>query len=189
MDLRRAGRLPRPHFSLGTGPAGNLVSSVGDLGRFLSFLFAEGRGPAGAVVKPETLRSMIEPQRGKPGTSAGFGLGFAISKLEDECRIGHNGAVYGFATDVQALPDAKLGVVVIATADCANGVASEIADDRAADDALGAERTPLATLWLHQRRFTRERARALSRALRERQTTPSTSSSEVASSCSVHSRG
>jgi CubicO group peptidase (beta-lactamase class C family)/D-alanyl-D-alanine dipeptidase len=119
--------LATPTFLLGTGPAGNLVSSVGDMGRFLSFLFAQGRGPAGVVVKAETLRSMIEPQRGKPGQPGGFGLGFAISTLEDERRIGHNGAVYGFATDVQALPDSKLGVIVIATADCANGVASEVA--------------------------------------------------------------
>ena len=59
--------LATPTFLLGTGPAGNLVSSVDDLGRFLSFLFAHGRGLARAVVKPETLRSMIEPQGGKPG--------------------------------------------------------------------------------------------------------------------------
>ena len=52
---------------------------------------------------------MIEPNRGKPGESGGFGLGFAISKLDHERRIGHNGAVYGYATDVQALPDSQAG--------------------------------------------------------------------------------
>ncbi len=35
-----------PTFLLGTGPAGNLVSSVVDLGRFLSFLFAGGSSAA-----------------------------------------------------------------------------------------------------------------------------------------------
>ncbi|HEX4069965.1 MAG TPA: serine hydrolase domain-containing protein, partial [Planctomycetaceae bacterium] len=114
-----------PTFLLGTGPAGNLVSSANDLGRFISFLFAGGRGPSGVVVQPQTLRSMIEPSTA--GESAGFGLGFAISKLDGERRIGHNGAVYGFATDVQALPDSRLGVVVITSADCANGIASHIA--------------------------------------------------------------
>jgi CubicO group peptidase (beta-lactamase class C family)/D-alanyl-D-alanine dipeptidase len=119
--------LATPTFLLGTGPAGNLVSSVNDMGRFLSFLFAHGRGTTGAVIKPETLKSMIEPQRGEPGQRGGFGLGFAISRLDDERRIGHNGAVYGFATDLQALPDSKLGAIVITTADCANGAASEVA--------------------------------------------------------------
>ena len=116
-----------PTFLLGTGPAGNLVSSVSDLGRFVSFLFAGGRGPSAAVVKPETLRSMIQPAPAKAGEPAGFGLGFAISKLDGERRIGHNGAVYGFATDVQALPDSRLGVIVITSADCANGIASHVA--------------------------------------------------------------
>jgi CubicO group peptidase (beta-lactamase class C family)/D-alanyl-D-alanine dipeptidase len=113
-----------PTFLLGTGPAGNLVSSANDLGRFLSFVFAQGRGASGSVIKPETLRAMIEPQR---GAAAGFGLGFVISTLDGERRVGHNGAVYGFATDVQALPDAKLGAVVITTADCANGIATRLA--------------------------------------------------------------
>ena len=36
--------LATPTFLLGTGPAGNLVSTVNDLGRFLSVLFADGRG-------------------------------------------------------------------------------------------------------------------------------------------------
>jgi CubicO group peptidase (beta-lactamase class C family)/D-alanyl-D-alanine dipeptidase len=116
-----------PTFQLGTGPAGNLVSTVIDLGRFVSFLFAGGRGTKGAVVAPETIRLMTEPQLGRPGESPPFGLGFALSTLENERCIGHGGAVYGFATEVLALPDTKLGVVVIATADCANGVAGHIA--------------------------------------------------------------
>ena len=117
-----------PTFLLGTGPAGNLVSSVVDLGRFLSFLFASGASPQGNLIKPETLRAMIEPQRAKPGEAPGYGLGFAISKLEKERRIGHGGAIYGFATEVQALPDAKLGAIVVATADCANGFTQHVAE-------------------------------------------------------------
>ncbi len=117
-----------PTFLLGTGPAGNLVSSVVDLGRFLSFLFASGASPQGNLIKPETLRAMIEPQLAKPGESPGFGLGFAISTLEKERRIGHGGAIYGFATEVQALPGAKLGAIVVATADCANGFTQHVAE-------------------------------------------------------------
>jgi len=117
-----------PTFLLGTGPAGNLVSTVADLGRFLSFVFAQGRGSTGVVIKPETVRSMIQPPPGKGGESPSFGLGFAISKLDGERRIGHGAAVYGFATEVEALPDAKLGVVVITAVDCANGVARRVVE-------------------------------------------------------------
>ncbi len=117
-----------PTFLLGTGPAGNMVSTVVDLGRFASMLFAEGRGPKGMLLNPETFRSMMEPQLGRPGETPGFGLGFALSKLDDERQIGHSGAVYGFATDLEALPDVKLGAIVIAAADCANGITRHVAE-------------------------------------------------------------
>jgi CubicO group peptidase (beta-lactamase class C family)/D-alanyl-D-alanine dipeptidase len=117
-----------PTFLLGTGPAGNMVSSVVDLGRFVSFLFAQGRASDKVVLTPETLRLMTEPPPDKPDASSGFGLGFALSKFDGERRVGHGGAVYGFATEVEALLDAKLGVVVITTADCANGVARHVAE-------------------------------------------------------------
>jgi D-alanyl-D-alanine dipeptidase/CubicO group peptidase (beta-lactamase class C family) len=118
-----------PAFLLGTSPAGNLVSTVTDLGRFLGFLFGGGRGSGGKeLIKAETLRSMAEPQLGNKGESPSFGLGFAISKLDGHVCIGHSGAVYGFATDVQALPAEKLGAIVIITVDCANGIARHVAE-------------------------------------------------------------
>ena len=61
-----------PTFLLGTGPAGNLVSSVVDLGHFLSFLFADGSAATGRLIKAETLRAMIEPQLGKTWRNAGL---------------------------------------------------------------------------------------------------------------------
>jgi CubicO group peptidase (beta-lactamase class C family)/D-alanyl-D-alanine dipeptidase len=120
-----------PVFALGTGPAGNLVSTVTDLGKFISFLFAEGRaaGVAGAVVKPETLHSMIETRPTAAGKTSTFGLGFAVSSIDGQIRIGHNGAIYGFATELEALPNHKLGVVVMASLDCANGLTQYIAEN------------------------------------------------------------
>jgi serine beta-lactamase-like protein LACTB len=117
-----------PTFELGVAPAGCLYSTVNDLGRFLSFLFARGKGPDGAIVKPETLEQMWTPQFVKKGSKSGFGLGFLVSEFEGRRRVGHGGAIYGFATDVSALPDDKLGVVVIAARDCANAVTGRIAD-------------------------------------------------------------
>lgn len=112
-----------PTFMLGTGPAGNLYSSVIDLGSFLSAIFAGGK-----VLRPETLQKMWSPQFAKTEDSRSFGLGFALSKLDGHRRIGHGGAVYGFATELEALPDQKLGVVVATTLDVANSVTSRIAE-------------------------------------------------------------
>jgi CubicO group peptidase (beta-lactamase class C family)/D-alanyl-D-alanine dipeptidase len=117
-----------PRFALGMAPAGSLYSTVTDLGRFLSALFAGGKGTNGRVLRPETLEQMWTPQFAKPGEQTGFGIGFALGRLEGRRRIGHGGAIYGFATELAALPDEKLGVVVITSVDCANSVAHRIAD-------------------------------------------------------------
>ena len=57
-----------------------------------------------------------------------FGIGFHISQLDGHRKIGHGGAVYGFATQLEALPDERLGVVAVASLDVSNGVVERIAD-------------------------------------------------------------
>jgi CubicO group peptidase (beta-lactamase class C family)/D-alanyl-D-alanine dipeptidase len=117
-----------PTFALGTAPAGNMYATTGDLGRFLAVLFAGGKGKNGVVLRPETLEEMYRVQFDPPGTKRGFGLGFAVHEVHGRRCVGHNGAVYGFATVLQALPGEKLGVAVVTTKDCANGVAKKLAD-------------------------------------------------------------
>src|SRR5207302_553362 len=116
-----------PTFSLGIAPAGSMYSTVTDLGRFLSVLFAGGRGADGAILKPETLAQMWTPQFAKPGEKTGFGIGFHLTELEGCKSIGHGGAIYGFATDLEGLPEEKLGVAAVASKDCANAVVNHIA--------------------------------------------------------------
>ncbi|MDR3623365.1 MAG: serine hydrolase [Paludisphaera borealis] len=117
-----------PTFPLGTEPAGNLRSSVVDLGRMMSVLFDGGKGAGGAIVKPETLQAMWTEQFPGAASTRSFGLGFTLERFEGHERIGHGGAIYGFATDLSALPDAKIGVAVVVTKDCANATAKRISD-------------------------------------------------------------
>ncbi|HVS35181.1 MAG TPA: serine hydrolase [Gemmataceae bacterium] len=120
---------PAPTFTLGENPAGGLFTTVNDLSRFLSMLFAGGKAGDNVLVKPETLEQMWKPQYAKnPGDDRSFGIGFVVGQLDGRRRVGHGGAVYGFATEMDALPDDKLGVVVVASRDGANGVTSHIAD-------------------------------------------------------------
>lgn len=111
-----------PTFDLGLQPAGNLASTVLDQSRFLSALFADGQGAHGRILRPETLQSMTQPQADGP-----FGLGFHVGSFKGTRLIGHDGAVYGFVTSFLALPEEKLGVVVVATTDCASEVVSPTA--------------------------------------------------------------
>ena len=118
-----------PTFELGMAPAGCMYSTVLDLARFESVLFNQGRGPNAQVLKPETLQKMWTPQFAQPGATSGYGIGFRISQLEGHREIGHGGAIYGFATQLAALPDEKLGVVTVTTIDAANAVTSHVAQE------------------------------------------------------------
>ncbi len=120
---------PAPTFALGIAPAGCMYSTADDLGRFLMAIFAGGKGPNGTILKPETLAEMMRVQfPARSGDTRGFGLGFSLGRFQGHRRIGHGGAIYGFATELAALPDQKLGAVVIASRDCANAVTTRITD-------------------------------------------------------------
>jgi CubicO group peptidase (beta-lactamase class C family)/D-alanyl-D-alanine dipeptidase/sugar lactone lactonase YvrE len=118
-----------PTFGLGTGPAGNLYSTVVDLSRFLMALFNEGRAPVGRLLKPETLKQMWTAPPDAGGEVRKFGIGFVVGQLDGHLRVGHGGAIYGFATELAALPDQKLGAVVVASKDGANAVTKRVADE------------------------------------------------------------
>jgi serine beta-lactamase-like protein LACTB len=120
---------PAPTFELGMSPAGCMYSTVLDLAKFQSCLFAEGKLDEKRLIKPETLAEMLKPQYAKTPDQRGFGLGFSIGELDGLKRVGHGGAVYGFATEFAALPSEKLGVIVIASRDSANAVCTRIANE------------------------------------------------------------
>src|SRR5205823_3144742 len=120
---------PAPTFELGMAPAGCMYTTVNDLGRFLSALFAGGKGSGGQVIEAKTLEQMWTPQSVEGGAKNEFGIGFKIADLAGRKRVGHGGAIYGFATELAALPAEKLGVVVVTSRDVSNGVTRHVANE------------------------------------------------------------
>ncbi|MEM1247020.1 MAG: serine hydrolase [Acidobacteriota bacterium] len=114
---------PAPDFPLGMAPAGSLYTSLEDLGLFIRALLR----PEG-IVSDESLAEMLTPQFAPEGATEGFGLGFRVDTFEGERRIGHGGAIYGFATQLAVLPESGLGVTVVATKDFGNAAATRLAD-------------------------------------------------------------
>jgi CubicO group peptidase (beta-lactamase class C family)/D-alanyl-D-alanine dipeptidase len=122
-------RFEAPTFQLGVGPAGSLYTSVLDLSRFISVLLAGGVLPNGnRLLRRTTLDTMWAPQYAEAGATRGFGIGFGLGNLDGHRTVGHGGAIYGFATTLQALPDDSLGVVVVATLHVMNPVTDDIAE-------------------------------------------------------------
>jgi CubicO group peptidase (beta-lactamase class C family)/D-alanyl-D-alanine dipeptidase len=122
-------RTDAPTFELGMGPCGSMYSTVTDLGRFLEIMFARGAvGSDGRrVLASATIDSMWTPQFAPRGSRNGYGIGFRIGELSGRRLIGHDGAIYGFATTLLGMPGDSLGVVVVATLDGANAVTDRIA--------------------------------------------------------------
>jgi CubicO group peptidase (beta-lactamase class C family)/D-alanyl-D-alanine dipeptidase len=117
-----------PTFQLGMAPAGSMYSTVNDLGRFVGVLLAHGKTANGAILKPATLEQMWSPQFPNPGGRV-FGLGFIVRSLDGHRLVGHGGAIYGFATTVDLLPEDKMGVVLVATRDAVNAVTERIGEE------------------------------------------------------------
>ncbi len=118
-----------PSFQLGMAPAGCMYSSVLDLSKFVSMLLAGGEASSGRILKPETLHTMWQPQFSDGKDGDGFGIGFRLQNFDGRRLVGHGGAIYGFATELEALPDDKLGVAVVTTMDSANSVMTKIANE------------------------------------------------------------
>jgi serine beta-lactamase-like protein LACTB len=118
-----------PTFELGEAPAGCMYSTVLDLAKFQSCLFADGAVNGKPFIKPETIAEMFRPQFATKDTKSGFGLGFMLSEFEGKPRVSHGGAIYGFATTFAALPGEKLGAIVVSSRDVSNAVMTRIADD------------------------------------------------------------
>jgi serine beta-lactamase-like protein LACTB len=118
-----------PTFELGEAPAGCMYSTVLDLAKFQSCLFAGGKVSGKQFIKPATITEMFRPQFAEKDAKSGFGLGFMVGEFEGKPRISHGGAIYGFATTFAALPGEKLGVIVVSSRDVSNAVMTRIADD------------------------------------------------------------
>jgi len=115
-------KIPTPNWRFGYVPAAELRSTVVDLVKFARSWFP---GATQRVLSTDAQASMWQlPPRQK----SGGGLGFFVSRLEGNLRVGHGGAVYGFASTLAALPEQGLAVAVVSTKDFANSVSEELAD-------------------------------------------------------------
>lgn len=121
-------RFEAPNFLLGTGPAGNLYSSVTDLSKFMMCIFEGGSLDGQQIISSNVLEAMLTPQKELDGTPQSFGIGFHIQDLDGYQKVGHGGAIYGFSTQLEALPERKIGVVAASALDGSNGVVGRLSD-------------------------------------------------------------
>jgi CubicO group peptidase (beta-lactamase class C family) len=93
-------------------PAAELWSTVGDLGRWASFVAA----PDPAVLSADTVEEMCHPQvmYDLDGWTLGWGLGFMLHRRGDRVLVGHDGAMPGFLAGFAVRRPEQTGAVVLA---------------------------------------------------------------------------
>ncbi len=101
-------------------PAGALWSNAHDMARYMITELNEGISPDGErVVSAENLQITWEPQVEVTATVS-YGLGWLVGEYHGLQMIWHNGNTFGFTSDFMFLPEADLGIVVLANARLAN---------------------------------------------------------------------
>jgi len=118
-------RFRAPTFELGMAPAGCMYAPITDLGIFMTVMFNNGKGAKGQVLRWKTLEEMWTPQFDS-GPNQGYGIGFGISEQSGYKRVGHGGAIYGFATQLYMLPELKLGAASTTSVDVSNSITRRI---------------------------------------------------------------
>ncbi len=116
-------------------PAGGLNSSAADISRFIRMVLAEGEFEGRRVLTAESVREMLRPQNLHVPLDLSFrtGLGWALGGLGriDMRNAGpvahHAGATIYHRAQLIVLPEAKLGVVVLANGATDQNVVSAVA--------------------------------------------------------------
>jgi CubicO group peptidase (beta-lactamase class C family) len=95
-------------------PAGGAWSNVLELGRFVVTQLQRGVAPDGTrVVSAANLEATWEPRVAvAPGFS--YGLGWIVGDYMDQPLLFHTGGTLGYNAEVSFLPEAGLGVAVVA---------------------------------------------------------------------------
>jgi CubicO group peptidase (beta-lactamase class C family) len=99
-------------------PNGALMSTVGDLAKFLSFELGEGPW----IIKKETQDDNFSRTYSATGAlNSGYGIGFQSSRRGTLVAIGHGGSTAGFLSAALVDRVSKTGVIVLRNADGGGG--------------------------------------------------------------------
>jgi CubicO group peptidase (beta-lactamase class C family) len=103
-------------------PSGGLWSNVLDMGAYMAAWMNGGE----ALVSAEQRDLMWTPQV-PISAQASYGLGWILSQYKNQRMIGHGGNTIGFTSTFEFLPEARLGVIVLANGRGANALTDVVA--------------------------------------------------------------
>lgn len=116
-------------------PAGGLNSSVSEMSRFMSMVFAGGVSGGQQIIQEKTLAEMLRPQNSAVTLDFDTQVGLAWwlnSKGKPQLENGgtiasHNGSTGLFHSQMYLLPAHKMGVIVLSNSSSAGGMVEHVA--------------------------------------------------------------
>lgn len=111
--LKRGKVTPVPYLDVVVKGAGAVLSSVNDMTRYMVALLNGGEQNHTAVLKPETLRMMMEPHYQIDNRLPAMGLSFWLGHIANHRIVHHSGGWPGFVSCMLLAPDDNLGVVLL----------------------------------------------------------------------------
>jgi CubicO group peptidase (beta-lactamase class C family) len=114
---------PLPYFEvMPPSPAGGMSTTGADVGRFMLALLDSSRMSDTGVIRPETMRQMMEPRVATDSVADQPLLGFEEEYAAGNVDIGKHGLTVGFVTELALLPDHKFGLFVSYNSASASGL-------------------------------------------------------------------
>ena len=111
--------LSRPPVVVPMMASGGLDSTARDLARFLRFQLGDGALDGRRVLDPARVAEMRTIPPPEAGSSAGYGLGVAITRwraADNTLLYSHGGGGFGYLSDFWFAPELGLGIAVLTNA-------------------------------------------------------------------------
>ncbi|MDP2674575.1 MAG: serine hydrolase domain-containing protein [Dehalococcoidia bacterium] len=109
-------------------PAGALLSTVDDLGRFLVAHLNIGVYEGRRILREETVAEMHGLHARAGRSQSGIGLGFMVYDVDGRRQVCHGGGAPGWAALIAAYPEEKVGVAILTNMDGAFYTLPMVAD-------------------------------------------------------------
>ena len=139
------------------GPAGSINSSASEMAQWLRLQLGKGKVGNTPILSASGIAEMQSPQAVIPVrsvldpeiTNPSYGLGWIVESYRGQTRIHHGGAIDGFRCQVAFVPDAGVGVVVLAN--LGGTQLTEVVANVITDKLLGLPPIDWSARWLKRR--------------------------------------
>jgi len=119
-------QVPQPVDYDNDYPGGFMVSTAGDVAKFMLAHLNEGCYEEGCILRPSTLAEMHRQQAKTPYEGQAVTYGFVEARQDGQRLIGHSGAIRGFGNSLNLLPEHSLGYFFSFNEECHQTSACQI---------------------------------------------------------------